>query len=137
MRIRPFFWLLLALSCIGVLIFAARLPEHLHGVMHVHLPRPPALSGPTTVELQLTDEQGLPIEQAQVVSSANMTNMPMAVKQSSVIYLGHGTYATQLRFSMAGPWAITVQAQADGFATLLQTLRVNVIDSRAMTCTLA
>ncbi len=125
MRVRPFFWLLLAISCVGVLLLAARLPEHLPGLMRIHMQQP-AVGGPATVELQLTDDQGLPIEQAQVFSRARMTNMAMAVKQSSVRYLGHGTYAAQLRLSMAGPWAITIQALADGFAPLLQTLQVNV-----------
>jgi hypothetical protein len=56
-----------------------------------------------------------------------MTNMAMAVQQSSIRYLGRGTYTAQLPLSMAGPWAITVQAQADGFATLLQILQITVI----------
>ena len=47
-----------------------------------------------------------------------MTNMDMVAHQSSVRYLGQGNYVTQLRLYMAGPWLITVQAQADGHARL-------------------
>lgn len=127
MHIRPFFWLLLTISCISVLIFAATVHMHVPGVMRAHLVQQhPMAVGFTTVELELTDAQGLPIEQAQVISSAHMSNMEMVTKQSNGRYLGQGTYTTQLHLFMAGPWAITLQAHADGFDTLLQTLQVNV-----------
>ena len=127
MRVRPFFWLLLAASCIGVLIFAATVQEHVPAVMHVHIEQQPTASvGYTTVHLQLTDTQGLPIEEAQVFSSARMTNMYMLAEQSGVKYLGQGNYAAQIHLYMAGPWAITVQAKADGFDPLHQTLLVQV-----------
>ncbi len=127
MRIRPFFWLLLAASCISMLIFAATVHMHVPGVMHAHLVQQHPTSGSlTTVELELTDAQGLPIEQAQVISNAHMSNMKMVTKQGNARYLGQGTYTTQLHLFMAGPWSITLQAHADGFDTLLQTLQVNV-----------
>jgi glycine cleavage system regulatory protein len=128
MRIRPFFWLLLAASCISVLIFAATIHVHVPGIMHVYLAQQhPAAHGFTTVELKLTDTQGLPIEQAQVISRARMTNMEMVTDQNNVRYLGQGVYAAQLHLYMTGPWAITIQAVADGFDTLPQTLQVNVV----------
>ncbi|HYL42069.1 MAG TPA: FixH family protein [Ktedonobacteraceae bacterium] len=127
MRIRPFFWLLLAASCISVLIFAAIIHVHVPGIMHVHLAQQhPAAHEFTTVELKLTDTQGLPIEQAQVISRARMTNMEMVTDQNNVRYLGQGVYAAQLHLYMTGPWAITIQVYADGFDTLPQTLQVNV-----------
>jgi len=80
MRVRPFFWLLLAASCIGILIFAATIQEHVPEVMQVHIGQHhPAPVGLTTVELHLADTQGLPIEEARIFSSANMTNMDMVV----------------------------------------------------------
>jgi len=127
MRVRPFFWFLLALSCLGVLVFAATIQMHVPAVMHVHIDQqPPASVGYTTVELYLTDMQGLPIEEARVFSHANMTNMDMVANQSSVKYLGQGNYVAQLHLDMAGPWAITVQAQADGFDILKQTVFTQV-----------
>src|SRR5437879_12667857 len=95
-HIRPFFWLLLVASCISVLIFAATIHVHLPGIMHVHLAQQhPAAQGFTTVELQLTDTKGLPIEQSQVISRAHMTNMEMVTAQNKVSYLGQGVYAAQ------------------------------------------
>ncbi len=127
LRIRPFFWFLLAVSCLGILLFAAIRPVRVPAVMQVHVtPQPPASAGLTTVQLHLMDMQGLPIEEAHILSSAHMTNMQMGVQQQSVRSLGHGTYTVQLHLYMAGPWSIIVQAQADGFDALLQTLQVGV-----------
>ncbi len=127
MRVRPFFWLLLATSCIGILIFAATVQEHVPAVMQVHIDQQyPTSTGLTTVKLHLADTQGLPIEEARIFSSANMTNMDMVVHQINAKYLGQGNYAAQLQLYMAGPWAINIRAQAEGFDTLHQTLLVQV-----------
>src|SRR5437763_8804920 len=116
MRIRPFFWFILALSCTGVLIFAALLHTQAPAVMRVQLDQQrPIASGFTTLEMQLTDSQGLPIEQAQVLPNARMTNMGMVTNHFRVEPLGHGTYIAQLQLYMAGPWEISIEAHADGF----------------------
>jgi len=86
----------------------------------------PVASGFTTVELHLTDSQGIPIEQAQVSPNARMTNMDMATNHFRVEPLGHGTYLAQLQLYMAGPWEINIEAHADGFEPIAQTLIVQV-----------
>lgn len=126
MHVRPFFWFLLIASCLGVLIFAATVREDIAAVMQVHIEHQPVARGMTILDLHLTDPQGLPIDGASVFSQAQMTNMNMGTHQSSVKYLGQGDYAVQLQFSMTGPWLITVQALADGFDTLRQTMFVQV-----------
>jgi hypothetical protein len=127
MRVRPFFWFFLAFSCIGVLIFAALLHTHAPAVMQVQLDQQrPVASGFTTLELHLTDSQGLPIEQAQVSPNAKMTNMSMVANQVHVETLGHGTYLAQLQLDMAGPWEISIEARADGFESTATNLFVQV-----------
>ncbi len=127
MRVRPFFWLLLALSCITVLIFAATNHPHAPAVLQVHVDsQHPLPVGTTTLKLHLTDPQGIPIEQAEIASSARMTNMDMGTNQSHIRTLGQGDYNVELRLQMAGPWSITIMAHADGFAPLQQTLFVQV-----------
>ena len=127
MRIRPFFWFFLALSCTGVLIFAALLHTQAPAVMRVQLDQQrPVASGFTTLELHLTDSQGLPIEQAQVLPNARMTNMDMVTNHFRVEPLGNGTYIAQLQLYMAGPWEISIAAHADGFESIAQTLIVQV-----------
>src|SRR5437899_11314152 len=98
MRVRPFFWFFLALTCTSVLIFDALLHTQAPTIMRVQLDQQrPIASGFTTLELHLTDSQGLPIEQAQVLPKARMTNMGMATNQIRVESLGHGTYLAQLQ----------------------------------------
>ncbi len=127
MRVRPFFWYLLALSCMSVLIFAASVRVHAPAIMQVHVrEQPPIASRLTTLELYLTDTQGLPIEQAQVVPRAWMTNMEMPAKYVQVEPLGKGTYLAKLQLYMAGPWEISIEAHANGFDSLVQTLLVQV-----------
>src|SRR5947199_2999014 len=105
MRVRPFFWFFLALSCTGVLIFAALLHTQAPAIMRVQLDQQrPVAKGFTTVELRLTDSQGLPIEQAQVLPDARMTNMNMVTDQIRVEPLGQGNYMAQIHLYMAGPW---------------------------------
>ena len=127
MRVRPFFWFFLAFSCVGVLIFAALLHTQSPAVMRVQLDQQhPVASGFTMLELHLTDSQGLPIEQAQVLPNARMTNMSMATNQIHVESLGHGTYLAQLQLDMAGPWEISIEAHADGFEPIAKNLFVQV-----------
>ena len=127
MRVRPIFWCILALSCIGVLLLAVTVRTHAPVIMHVRLEQPiPTSAGFTTLRLYLTDPQGLPIEQAHVVPSAWMTNMDMQTDQVSVRALGPGSYTAQLRLYMAGPWKIRIVAYAEDFDPLERTLLVQV-----------
>ncbi|HLH60671.1 MAG TPA: FixH family protein [Ktedonobacteraceae bacterium] len=127
MRVRPIFWCFLAVCCTGVLIFAATLREDSPAILHVYLEqRTPVASGFTTVELHLTDPQGLPIEQAQVLPSAKMTNMDMITNHIRVTSQGEGNYSVQLQLYMAGPWEIRIVANADGFDPQQRTLFVQV-----------
>ena len=127
MRVRPFFWFFLAFSCTGVLIFAALLHTQAPAVMRVQLDQQrPVANGFTSVELHLTDSQGLPIEQAQVSPNAKMTNMDMVTNHFRVEPLGHGTYLAQLQLYMAGPWQISIEAHADGFEPIAKNLFVQV-----------
>ena len=127
MRVRPFFWFFLAFSCVGVLIFAALLHTQAPAVMRVQLDQQrPVANSFTTVELHLTDSQGLPIEQAQVLPNARMTNMNMVTDQIRVEPLGQGNYMAQIHLYMAGPWKISIEAHANGFKPITQTLAVQV-----------
>jgi len=111
----------------SVLIFAASVRVHAPAIMQVHVrEQPPIASRLTTLELYLTDTQGLPIEQAQVVPRAWMTNMEMPAKYVQVEPLGKGTYLAKLQLYMAGPWEISIEAHANGFDSLVQTLLVQV-----------
>jgi hypothetical protein len=67
-----------------------------------------------------------PIEQAQVLPKARMTNMSMVTNQTHVESLGHGTYLAQLQLDMAGLWEISIEAHVDGFEPIAKNLFVQV-----------
>ncbi len=127
MRVRPLFWCLLVCCCVSVLTFAAIIPVSVPGILQVQIKQPSRAVGFTTLELHLTDPQGLPIEEAQIVSSARMANMEMTTHESHVKEVGQGIYIAQLHLYMAGPWEITVMAHAEGFAPFNQTMLVQVM----------
>lgn len=127
MRVRPFVWFVLIMSCAGVLFFAVMLPTDVPATIQVHLAEPPTAQQLTTLTFHLTDPQGLPIDQADVISSAAMTNMDMVAPQSHIMAVGLGTYIAQFHLYMAGPWAITIIVQAPGFALLHRTVFVQVV----------
>ncbi|HEU5230371.1 MAG TPA: FixH family protein [Ktedonobacteraceae bacterium] len=127
MRVRPFFWFLLLLSCVGILVFAATNHMHAPAILQVHVSQQHLTSQDSTIlELHLTDPQGIPIEDAQVLSDAHMTNMAMATRARRIEVQGHGAYLVRFSLVMAGPWAITIQARADGFTPLQQTLFLEI-----------
>jgi hypothetical protein len=127
MRIRPVFWCILAFVCCALLIFAGLIQVHAHALMQVRLDKAvPVSAGYTTVDLHLSDPENIPIEEAQVIPTARMTNMAMTAISASVKTLGQGNYRVQLELSMAGPWEISIVARADGFDASQQTLLIQV-----------
>ncbi len=127
MRIRPFFWCLLAFVCIGTIAFAATYRTHSSNILRIHFVQSHLMSDkPTILEISLTDTEGLPIEAASISSQARMTNMNMPTQQIITQSLGQGRYRVQMYLFMAGPWAINLQAQAEGFLPTQQSLYVQV-----------
>ncbi len=127
MRIRPIFWCMLSAVCCALLVFAATVHEHAPAMMQVRVDKAvPVSVGYTTVELHLSDPQNIPIEQAQVIPTATMTNMDMIAISTAVKALGQGNYSVQFALSMAGPWKINIVAHADGFDVLQQSLLIQV-----------
>jgi hypothetical protein len=111
-----------------VLLFAATDQVYIPAILQVHVDQEKLTAvSITTLELHLTDPQGIPIEEAHVLPGAHMTNMDMQASYSNVRVIGEGQYKVELRLYMAGPWLITLQATADGFRPLEQTLQVDVV----------
>ena len=137
MRVRPFFWLFLVFVCTCILAFAATMQMLAPARLHVQLLQRPSTETPTTLKVHVTDDQGMTVDGAQISSQAWMTNMHMATDATSTTGEGHGTYLVQIRFSMAGPWMITVTMQADGFLPLHQALLVQVQSTSASACLFA
>ncbi len=128
MHVRPFFWLLLLISCVSVITFAVLYQPHAPTLLYVQMVQQQFVADrPANLELHLTDPQGLPIEQAQVTPNAHMTNMDMAATESHVTELGGGKYKVNISLFMPGPWEITISTQATGFEPQKRTLFVQVV----------
>src|SRR5258708_11741286 len=106
----------------GVLFFAETRKRRAPAIMQVHIDQsPPVASKLSTLELHLTDPQGVPIEQAQVIPSAWMTNMDMETKQMRVVPLGRGNYATEVQLFMAGAYGSFSLAHSCRFFVIKKT----------------
>jgi hypothetical protein len=127
MRVRPFFWLLLIVTCIGVIAFAFSWKTDLPASVQVHLAKPhPVAHVATRLTVHIADPQGVPIDQAHAVASTNMTNMNMGEQEQLLIDTGYGNYVTHFQPSMPGPWVVTIFVRADGFAPISRQLFVQV-----------
>lgn len=126
MRVRPFFWGLFVFVCLGILAWVAIVPRQVPAQLSIHLMQKPSASTPTLLLVEVTDAQGVPIDDAQIASQAWMTNMPMGTPPIFTTPEGQGTYLVQVSLSMAGPWMIAISMQAHGVTPLHQTLSVQV-----------
>lgn len=127
MRVRPFFWAMLAIICVGIVIFAETVSLHRSFSMAVHIEQiAPVATDAASIRLRLTDSEGLPIEQASITSHTSMPAMRMVPQQMAIEPLGQGVYLAHLRFSMIGAWNIEIIAHADGFAPVYQSLALNL-----------
>lgn len=126
MRVRPVFWLLLAVTCISLLVMAVLVPIHAPAVLQVHVEQQVLSPGRTLIQVHFMDTEGTPIDQAQIASDMHMTNMQMPGDTRLVSAAGRGDYLVAVYFSMPGPWSLTVYAQADGFTSLQKTLLLDV-----------
>ncbi len=90
MRVRPFFWLLLACVCFNMLASAATVQELVPARLHMQVLQRPLPATPTTLKVQVTDSEGLAVDGAHVSSQAWMTNMRMATEATSTTAEGQG-----------------------------------------------
>ena len=70
-------------------------------------PSPPK-PGTATVVAYLVDSNAKPIDDAVLTYSINMTNMNMGNSVLRPTLVGEGQYSRDARFSMAGPWRVTI-----------------------------
>jgi hypothetical protein len=83
---------------------------------------------PASFDLMLTDNKSLPVDQAQVTMIAHTTGSEQTTVSGEVTNPGGGHYQGLLFFTQDGNWEIEIHIQANGFAPLEQTLRLDVTD---------
>jgi hypothetical protein len=136
MRVRPFFWVLFACVCISMLTLAATIHIPVPAEFHVQLTQRPTPETPLVLRVHVTDAQGLTVDDAQILSQAWMTNMPMKTSTITAVPEQPGTYLVRFPLFMEGPWMIALSLQADGFVPLRQTLLVQVPSQPTLVCLL-
>ncbi len=68
----------------------------------------PLKPGNGVLDAYLADENGQAVDDAVLTFTLNMTNMNMGNSVSKPALVGPGHYNKTVRFSMAGPWRVTV-----------------------------
>ena len=68
----------------------------------------PLKPGNGVLDAYVADENGQAVDDAILTFSINMTNMNMGTNTSQPALVGPGHYNKTVRFSMAGPWRVTV-----------------------------
>ena len=125
MRIRFFFWVVLICTCVSVLTFSIFLQKNVPALSYLSLDHPsPKVRQMVTLSLRLTDTEGVPIDNASVITHMNMTTMDMQDKEHHLQSVGKGKYIAHLQFSMAGSWFILTSIHAKGIVPAQQKLFV-------------
>lgn len=118
---RCFFWLLLTLTCVGVLTFAFFFQKDVPTLIQLSVDHPvPKVQQVVTLSLHVTDAEGLPVNNASVISHANITAMNMQEGKHQLVSVEHGNYITHLQCSISGSWFITVSIRATGIVPTQQ-----------------
>lgn len=130
MRVRPFFWTLLAIVCASVLVFAVMVTNNRAYPLQAQIEQ--VLTSPTgiaVVRLHLTDTENQPVDQATILLSASMPAMSMEPPVANLQDLGQGGYLARFHLSMTGLWQLTFQVSAPGFLPTHQFIALQVSEA--------
>jgi Cu(I)/Ag(I) efflux system membrane fusion protein len=86
----------------------------------------PAQLGNNTLRLEVTDAQGQPVTDAAIALEYTMDMPGMMIDKATAKHVSNGDYEAQVRFTMAGPWGITVSIQRPGQAEARERFTVQV-----------
>ncbi len=124
MRVRPLYWCILLVCCLGTLLFAARWQEYVPAQIHIEIEHT-ALSL-TTLVIHITDTEGTPLDETHITVHATMNDMAMLPPPIRIVPAGAGYYKANLSLTMTGEWIIQISASAQNFTVPRQTLSLMV-----------
>lgn len=70
--------------------------------------------GSNALEFAVTDPAGKPVKGANLTSDVLMTSMDMGTTHPTAKETKEGHYASQVQFSMKGPWRVNVKVTPPG-----------------------
>jgi Cu(I)/Ag(I) efflux system membrane fusion protein len=85
----------------------------------------PAKSGDNTLRIEVTDAQGQPVPDATVALEYTMDMPGMMIDKAQASHTRGGVYEAKVKFTMAGPWGVTVSVQRPGQAAVRERFTVN------------
>jgi hypothetical protein len=89
------------------------------------VPDPPAM-GEALLELSLEDEQGAPIEGAELEVKGDMTHAGMVPVLADFEEVGEGRYQAEFEWTMGGDWILTITGVLPDGRELMRTLEFTV-----------
>jgi Cu(I)/Ag(I) efflux system membrane fusion protein len=112
----------------GAQTVQAKLIEKQVGSLAVTVSTTPdaAKLGENTLRVQIKDNIGKPITDAVVDLEYTMDMPGMLIDKAEAKHVGAGVYEAPVRFTMAGPWGVTVSIQRPGQAELRERFTVGV-----------
>lgn len=85
----------------------------------------PATLGDNTLRIEIKDAQGQPVTDATIALEYTMDMPGMMIDKAQASHTGAGVYEATVRFTMAGPWGVTVSVQRPGQAEVRERFTVN------------
>ena len=85
----------------------------------------PAKLGDNTLRIEIMDAKGQPITDAVVALEYTMDMPGMKIDKAQAVHTRGGVYEAKARFTMVGPWGITVSVQQPGQAERRERFTVN------------
>lgn len=71
-------------------------------------------AGDNPLHITVLDAKGQPVAGAKITTSVAMTSMDMGTTHPAAKEAGKGNYSSTVKFSMAGPWRVTLKVTAPG-----------------------
>ncbi len=85
----------------------------------------PAKVGDNVLRIEIRSAQNQPVTDATVSLEYTMDMPGMMIDKARAFPMGEGLYEAKVRFTMAGPWGITVSVQRPGQAEVRERFTVN------------
>ncbi|MVF23103.1 efflux RND transporter periplasmic adaptor subunit [Methylocaldum sp. BRCS4] len=85
----------------------------------------PAKVGENALRIEVKDARGQPVTHAALAVEYTMDMPGMPIDKAEVRHIGDGVYETQVRFTMAGPWGVTVSLRQPGQAEVRERFTIN------------
>jgi len=85
----------------------------------------PARLGDNTLRIAVKDAQGQAVTDATVALEYTMDMPGMRIEKVPAAHSGGGVYEAKVRFTMAGPWGVTVSVQRPGQTAVRERFTVN------------